>query len=1293
MSDCLVHKLLLLFLLRLGVGSPQELISSTGNYILSAPANIYSGRPYGVVVSTFNYRFRTIFEVVLSGPSINVSMQMLTTGNFPSSKYTFDIPELEEGLYWLKIKTLRGFQVENSTQLTWRNFKDFIKIQTPKLLYRPGQLLQFRVFFHNETMKPVKPRSKAAIWIEDAKGIHVKVYNSLTVVQGVFQSELRLSLRPNLGRWRICAQNGVRSNEECTHIQVNNYELPYFELNLSAPANVNITDQKFDVAVWAQYISGGPIEGNLTLQFESYTEGEVEHTPQTVTLESELQNGKATVNVKLSQFHAKKLFYIPLQLTLTANVSEKYTHRRVFATTRVTVWDPKSKESPPIKLVPETRAKKRVNLVQIEKFGTPLKNPEKIMFQLNRTLTNAICVVMFNGLILGSESVYPDQSTNEFEILIQLTTKMWPLVHVILYSVDSNSNVLVMARTTITPARPDHEHVVIEAPTEVSPGDEITLRIKSAPNSYVGLAAVDTRVLKLGGNLFNDFSDNYFDTIKAFIQASASDMIHTENHAVQMSGLIFLTNAASVLEMTKDSKTSRQNLRDRLSRGKITMRNELVDFDNRHMEDYICCEIPIVREEYNDVWIFNSTQSKIRNLTTWKLRVPDDMTYWRLSAFAVDSNVGLTLLKPKPYINIKSKKPLFMSLSVPYSIQVDEVLQLVLHCYNNYEEKLKVSFQAMQDDKQYQVLDNDGKPMPEGAKQEVAISSYKTGVVKFNLRALQPGTLNVTIEAMSDVGTDSIVRKIKVLKDPQLLSGQVMAYHKLTLRTPRAEGTLEFPHKPTEEGIKCFVSSQYVAAMPHTLNFFDPLDNGEQLISKMMSIYYLWKYFFDDKNVSQSYREFLEDQLTNGFQSLMRLRRRDGGYRYNFGIEPDCSSTWLTAYAVQLLYLLQSSSISFETRLLMQSEKFLLRRKGEAGYFEESCITPGRRNIKPLELNIEILKVLQFSNSLLNLQIAQDWVNAQMIAEPDYYMLAKRGLDTTEWIRPKTEASDNWIQHRRELETAGRILSESVRRNRREQQSDIFNWLVAQLFQNVIYENCYECSVAEQALYDYVQTQPIETPNLKVLIWEDPNKKLKINIHDKNQWQENLMPLKTQSRNISFKALGVGQVFVRCTYDYKLDNREVQKPKALRYYLSVRITREELMKMRFCAQRFSRERQDYVGSNLELQLPSGYEMDEEHLTRNMSSNEFQFIPLDKNTKLFVILTKLAVGKVICFSMLARLDHKIENLQSGRLTAYDINLWEKREVLPYNFSRTAVFSNLANNNNNNNSNNKRTRILN
>ncbi|EDW63475.1 uncharacterized protein Dvir_GJ12892 [Drosophila virilis] len=559
---------------------------------------------------------------------------------------------------------------------------------------------------------------------------------------------------------------------------------------------------------------------------------------------------------------------------------------------------------------------------------------------------------------------------------------------------------------------------------------------------------------------------------------------------------------------------------------------------------------------------------------------------------------------PETFINIKSKKLLFMSLSVPYSIQIDEVLQLVLYCYNNYEERLKVSFEIMQDDKHYQVLDNDGKPLPDGARQQVAISSNKTGEVKFKLRARQPGTLNVTITSMSDIGTDSIVRKIKVRQDPQLLSGQVMTYHKLSLRESKAEGTLEFSHQPTAEGIKCFVSSQSIAAMPQTVNLFDPTDNGEQLISKLMSIYYLWKYYFDDKTLSQSYRQFLEDLLTDGFQSLMRLRRRDGGYRYILGIQPDCSSTWLTAFAVQLFYLLQSSPISFETRLLMQSEKFLLRRKGDSGQFEEFCITPGRRSIQPLELNIEILKVLRFSNSLLNFQNALDWVNAQMEAEPDYYMQAKRGLNITEWIQPKIATNASWIEQRRELETAGRVLLANLRRKRIEQQSDIFSWLLAQIFQKAKYENCYECSVAQQALYDYIQTQPIEIPKLNVLIWEDPSKKLKININDQNQWQENLMLLKTQSKNISFRAQGIGQVFLRCAYDYKLDNLEVQNPKALRYYLSVRVSKEEKVKVRFCVQRFSRERQDFVGSNLELQLPSGYVMDQEHLAKNMSSNDF-----------------------------------------------------------------------------------------
>lgn len=86
--------------------------------------------------------------------------------------------------------------------------------------------------------------------------------------------------------------------------------------------------------------------------------------------------------------------------------------------------------------------------------------------------------------------------------------------------------------------------VEIEAPSEVKPGEEITLRIKAVEKSYLGLVAVDSRVFHDEDN--NDFSESYFDVVKSSLRAASPDKQLNETSTVFNLGLVAMTNADTI---------------------------------------------------------------------------------------------------------------------------------------------------------------------------------------------------------------------------------------------------------------------------------------------------------------------------------------------------------------------------------------------------------------------------------------------------------------------------------------------------------------------------------------------------------------------------------------------------------------------------------------------------------------------------------------------------------------------------------------------------------------------------
>lgn len=277
------------------------------------------------------------YFVYLHGPNLNLSMQLNVTPYFPTTTYDFNIPKLDVGTYWLKVETKRGCYVKNSTTLQWRNFNGFVKIQTAKVYYNPGTLLQFRAFFHNENMLPIEADKGSVIWIEDSKGYHVKSYRDLKLKNGIYEGELRLSSHLNYGVWRICARNGYHVNVECAYVHVEKYRLSRLHIDMIFPTEVKLSDGSFELVVHAMHDVDGPVKEAVTVYSELIGVNKTNPSPvgQVVT---QMEDGKAKITIDLERFKDQLKGLQAGKLQITASIYERMIQQQQNKTRMVTIW-------------------------------------------------------------------------------------------------------------------------------------------------------------------------------------------------------------------------------------------------------------------------------------------------------------------------------------------------------------------------------------------------------------------------------------------------------------------------------------------------------------------------------------------------------------------------------------------------------------------------------------------------------------------------------------------------------------------------------------------------------------------------------------------------------------------------------------------------------------------------------------------------------------------------------------------------------------------------------------------
>nr|XP_013008413.1 LOW QUALITY PROTEIN: ovostatin homolog [Cavia porcellus] len=184
--------------------------------------------------------------------------------------------------------------------------------QTDKPIYKPGEKIKFRAVTLDTQFKPVEDLYPS-ITLQDPQNNMIFQWKNVIPFQNITQLSFQLSSEPMLGDYTIAVEG--KSGQTWTHqFTVNKDVLPKFEVQVSAPETITISDDEFQVDACAKYTYGGPVQGKAQIRVcrellasTGCEEGVNEICEQFV---AQLKNGcvSQTVNTKVFQINRSGLF-------------------------------------------------------------------------------------------------------------------------------------------------------------------------------------------------------------------------------------------------------------------------------------------------------------------------------------------------------------------------------------------------------------------------------------------------------------------------------------------------------------------------------------------------------------------------------------------------------------------------------------------------------------------------------------------------------------------------------------------------------------------------------------------------------------------------------------------------------------------------------------------------------------------------------------------------------------------------------------------------------------------------
>ncbi|KNC22899.1 hypothetical protein FF38_00367 [Lucilia cuprina] len=946
-------------------------------YTINAPGVIKSNRKYSVFAALHDASGPCSMRIGLEGPNLN-EFKDINLQPYESQLIDFFPKKLMPGDYKLKAEGLSGLIFKNeSTLYAYPDYGPKIYIQTDKAIYKPQDIVNFRVLILDEHTRPLNISDPVSIEIWDKDKNRVKLFNNITLTHGVFTEHFKLSKYPILGQWDIKAVLGGRYDYfTYKAIHILDYTLPKFSVYLKTPSNIVLHDGYIKVVIFGKYTFDKHVEGNATVEL---LDGSVVIQTKHVVIES---LGFVEFNIK----NETKLNHTKT-LKVKAKLTDKQTGRTEEEMKEINLHDQRYKIDIPYNEIEFENNKPYRLSVYVKHWSgaavldhnTPVimehgsKKYESFLDE-NGVATfefehdpNAHHLFKFKDSMAKLYNIYTSENlmlnNREYYCRLKLVDKILKIGKPVQIEVSSILNIPYLMYTLMSHASLIHTEHIKVPPNQKSNIITIMPSIEMIPRSYIyvyyvhkGKLHYEEMLLSFPLEFENQISLSAPKKVKpgenVTITINAQPKSYVGILAVDL-GVYLLDNSYDLSRMDIINELSYEMSYTPLPWAMVYpgLTSGLVTLTNAHYPYELLTSIskPVFvrpyslrfRQKFPETWIFdnfliNETDTKLT------IQIPDTITTWRITAFSNNDILGFGIVNGPT--DITTIQNFFISLNLPNSVKRGEIVTIPVTIYNYSNQTLDTEVMLHNKDGEFDFMEStiQGIEKSNDDQQQmkvITVPEDKAKTVKFIIYPIKTGEISFKVTASSSMHSDAVLQKLKV--EPEGVPKQINQASYLSI--PAGEKiSSSFSIKepldsvPDSDYITFSVGGHYL--VPTVENFNDliqmPTGCGEQnMVNFAPEILILQYLKANDKLTKEKgLGESLRSSIEVAYQQQLSFRHENGGYSV-FGMETDEEpNTWLTAYVVRY-FIKASQFISIETKVIDSALEYLSGQQKSNGEF------------------------------------------------------------------------------------------------------------------------------------------------------------------------------------------------------------------------------------------------------------------------------------------------------------------------------------------------------------------------
>ncbi|VDI01862.1 CD109 antigen [Mytilus galloprovincialis] len=350
------------------------------------------------------------------------------------------------------------------------------------------------------------------------------------------------------------------------------------------------------------------------------------------------------------------------------------------------------------------------------------------------------------------------------------------------------------------------------------------------------------------------------------------------------------------------------------------------------------------RKRFPETWMWSSHLTGTDGHLNITAVLPDTITAWVASAFAVNKLTGFSLSTSAA--KIVGFKDFFISLTLPYSVIRGEEVALQVNLFNYQNKNMSVLIVLKKnDDFQNVVRTVNGTQQLMFSKtqsENTFVLAGESTSVYFPIVPRSLGPIYIEVTAQSSVAADGIRRELIVEPEGVLQEYNTPVILQVNHSHPvQRNVSVPLPLSVVDgsQRIRVSIMGDLVGPTLHNLDQLIrlPTGCGEQTIVKLAPDVYVANYLKKSNQYSEEMKQKLTVYMEKGYQNELRYQRTDGSFSA-FGNSDSYGNMWLSAYVIKT-FQKAKTHVFIDDNVIIKSVKWIISHQLPDGSFPGSMYT------------------------------------------------------------------------------------------------------------------------------------------------------------------------------------------------------------------------------------------------------------------------------------------------------------------------------------------------------------------